>query len=230
MDKVKVIYETAITCNGDVEINEYHVRSTEHGKIPNDDDILYYLEEREMKANCKHNVHSFDFYQIIYDYSGFPHPNRGYTAFFLSDKLENPELLDKMINELREHAQNKLERYQTLKSGLDKLNNSALPNIIYIYWDSVVKPCDVFNPLPYTKVLEAIAEGKAIIDTYCTHFFNFHMLDKGYDVAVVSSNGTGVFLSKLLSNKHNYTNRHITTSHNVEKLLLAGEFTFQKWF
>ncbi len=80
--------------------------------------------------------------------------------------------------------------------------------------------------MPLDMAKEQVADEADIIYTYCTHFFNFEYLDKGYEV--VACRGGKVFvLSELLSNEFNYCDRQVRRQHNTEKMLRTGTFKFR---
>lgn len=80
---------------------------------------------------------------------------------------------------------------------------------------------------PYETVLESIKQGKEFIFTYCLDFFNFSMLDKGYEVTLSrNEEGSELNLSELLLNNGEYTDKQIRREHNVARLYKAGCFNF----
>lgn len=84
--------------------------------------------------------------------------------------------------------------------------------------------------LPHDQVVQAMEDGVDYIETYCTDFFCFDVLDKDYDVIAHRGNGT-IVLSALLDNEHDYTVKEIRRAHNARKMLMAGALKFRemKW-
>ena len=80
----------------------------------------------------------------------------------------------------------------------------------------------------YIEVLKKIKDKDSYIVTNCITFFNFNLLDKGYDVKVVKKNGEYILLSELLHGDSTYTEREIRKTHNVYKMLIADCFSFKK--
>lgn len=62
--------------------------------------------------------------------------------------------------------------------------------------------------------------------THCTSFFSFDV--EAWDVLVVKRNGTYISRNELLKNNGKYTSKEIRHAHNIEKMLLAGAFSFSK--
>ena len=92
---------------------------------------------------------------------------------------------------------------------------------INIFWDYY---CDVV-PMPYMEVKAAIERGDELIETYCTDFFCFDVLKKGYEVVVWKLDGSSVVLSKLLGSNP-YIEKEIRYAHNARKMLVAGALEF----
>ncbi|MFY0656296.1 MAG: hypothetical protein JXR12_06070 [Neptunomonas phycophila] len=98
-----------------------------------------------------------------------------------------------------------------------------MSGVINILMDSTSSICK-----SYDEVLEAIEAGEEYIETNCTDFFCFDMLDKDYDAIVHRHNGT-IVLSALLDDTNNiYTQKQLKKAHNVRKMLIAGAFTFKE--
>lgn len=91
---------------------------------------------------------------------------------------------------------------------------------INIYYNFTPQIVDLKS---YKEVLKAIDNDELRIDTLCTSFFSSKYLELGYDVAIHIHNNT-LRLSDVLNNKVDGLNRIYRIGHNMEKLLLTGEF------
>ena len=97
-----------------------------------------------------------------------------------------------------------------------------MSGVINILMDSTSSICK-----SYDEVNEAINAGEEYIETNCTDFFRFDLLDKDYDVIVHRHNGT-IVLSGLLDDNNIYTVKQMRKEHNARKMLIAGAFTFKE--
>ncbi|MCK9279196.1 MAG: hypothetical protein M0P71_01020 [Melioribacteraceae bacterium] len=98
---------------------------------------------------------------------------------------------------------------------------NKLINITYDYTNS--------TNLSFAEVEEAIKAGVENIHTTCLNFFDFAVLELGYDVIVVKKNLDSIILEDLLDSSTNvYTEKEIRRAHNVSKMLIAGAFKFKE--
>lgn len=94
--------------------------------------------------------------------------------------------------------------------------------VINILMDSTSSIC-----MSHDEVEQAMTKNVDYIETNCSEFFNFDVLDNHYDVIVHRGNGT-IVLSALLDETNTYTVKRIRRAHNVHKMLLAGGFKFKE--